>query len=156
MTALFQPLDDAVSAIMHGIPWHSQSGAPDTLEGLTAIYRETGRIAVSPEHSGDTIFGSPRINHMARAWHDWHHVHLQAPFNLKGGLAVYHAQTADLRRFLENMRIFRRCRDILFADVVGQTFYNALHGTFPVNQRAFVKAFLADGERAIMSREFSE
>ena len=109
----------------------AQDNAPDTLESLT---RNCGRLVVWGGGSDRTIYGEASVNHAFRAWHDSLHLRLTAPFTLEGETLVA----------LEQARLCRNdaLGDILMAEIVGQAHYFAKYGTFPVDQMAFITAYL--------------
>lgn len=117
--------------------------APSSLEELNKHIARTRRIVVSNENSSQTIFGCPEHNFAFRAWHDWTHWAIQAPFTLEGERLVAYRQMIDIQR------VFGRKGSQLFCllieeEVIGQAEYYAEHGEFPVDQVAFAKAYLAE------------
>lgn len=121
--------------------------APDTFEGLQAHYAATGRVLVWNGASGQTIFSTPEANYAFRAWHDFTHLKFHTNFTLTGEAQTCDAQIADM---LETVgRWTWILAPILQAEIVGQALYEAKHGKFPVNQRAFTVAYLQDKEAAL-------
>lgn len=127
--------------------------APSSLAELTAHVARTGRILVSGEHSGCTIYGDPEINYAFRAWHDWHHWKGQFAFDEKGERLTYEAQARDLDT-IYGPRTAAPLKRILHAEVIGQWEHERAWGAFPVDQRAFVAAYLAHGSRAVLLRNW--
>lgn len=136
----------------------SGNAAPDTLARAKAYLARTGRICVSADYSENTIFADRETNYAFRAWHDFHHIRLNAGFDRAGEDAVFRAQLVDLERVYGVNTVHSRgadkCRpsfaDLLQAEVLGQLDYQDRHnGEFPADQMAFVLAFLADPVRAI-------
>lgn len=136
---LFPFFDRLVLRIARTLPtWAvTYQNAPDTLERSTRHYMARGIILVDGNNSEGTIFGSPAVNHAFRAWHDWNHIALQAPFDRKGEYRVMCAQQRDVYAAggsrASNFLAYR----VLDCEVMGQFDYQAKHGQFPVDQRAF-------------------
>ena len=114
----------------------------DNLSKLRSYVAMNGRIAVSGENSDRTIFGDPEVNFAFRAWHDWHHLKLDAEFDPAGELAVANSQAGDLIA-LYGAAVSRPWRELLDIEVNGQVRYFAYHNCFPVDQIGFARAQLA-------------
>lgn len=111
----------------------------DTFEKLEAYHTETGRIRVWSGGSEETIFGSPETNHAFRAWHDFCHLLLGAPFTPDG-----EARVATLQQQMVTERVDSPCfLNILDIEINGQIRYYDEHGCFPENQRQFMLDSLA-------------
>ena len=117
--------------------------APETLEDLCQHIRDTGRMLVSSENCEGTIFGSAEINMDFRAWHDWCHWYLQAPFTREGEALA----CAEQQRHLKVKGLGDdRAKALLDIEVNEQAFHYERHGAFPTNQRAFTRvAMIARG-----------
>ena len=68
----------------------------DTFEKVSTILDDTGRICVWSGASDNTIYTSPEVNHAFRAWHDYRHMSLQAPFTQAGERCVCERQQRDI------------------------------------------------------------
>lgn len=115
-----------------GIIFDVSDDAPSTYETLAG--RATDRLVVWAGASDRTIYGSPSMNHMFRAWHDAGHLLLGAPFTLEGEKAVALWQARQLND--------DTLAEIVLAEVVGQAQFFALQGEFPSDQRQFIQEFL--------------
>ena len=156
---LYQPFNDAVLLIARRLMpngFDVYESAPDTLAGATWHYRHFGRIGIWSGASDQTIFGDPAVNHAFRAWHDWHHVNLQAEFTADGERRVLQAQQADLWRYWYFADLtpweyyeYHAARMLLDAEVAGQLAYQATHRDFPVDQRAFALAYILNPVSAL-------
>ena len=119
------------------------NGAPYNLQSLNDYVRLHHRIGVSRRYSDNTIFGCPETNWAFRAWHDWTHFIIQAPFTLDGELAVAHRQIEDLVRVYGHGAETRDFAKLIMCEVYGQASYHVEHGEFPADQRAFTRNWLA-------------
>lgn len=117
--------------------------APETFEGLKDHFARTGRIVVSSLHSDRTIYGSAAVNYAFRAWHDWVHVACDFPLTLEGERDVAFVQIDQLTLYADNQAQAEHWARIIFAEVDGQAQYFAQTGAFPLDQVAFVSAYLA-------------
>lgn len=120
-----------------------EDGAPSDLHSLNNYIAQHHRIAVSRAFSDNTIFGCPETNWAFRAWHDWTHFIIQAPFTLDGELAVAHRQIEDLILIFGHGTDTRDFAKLIMCEVYGQASYHAEHGEFPADQRAFTRNWLA-------------
>lgn len=121
----------------------SLTDAPDTLEKLTNHVKTTGRMLVYAGHSDATIFDCEHVNHAFRAWHDWCHVKGQFEFNAKGEEQAFEMQCNHLRTvYGADHPDIDEWIAILDAEINGQLQHAAVHGDFPQDQMAFVKAWL--------------
>lgn len=116
----------------------------DTLDKIKLHFYQTGRVCVWEGASDDTIFGLPSMNHAFRAWHDWGHIHLDAPFTMQGELQVLEWQKWlvdrwHVKSFIERQTI----KYLLECEIRGQLEYQAAHGgAFPKEQREFALEWL--------------
>jgi hypothetical protein len=117
--------------------------APESLEALQDHIARTRRILVDGRNSDNTIFADPEHNYAFRAWHDWTHYVLSAPFTLDGELSVAHRQIEDLARVYGHGPRFDRWAQLIMAEVYGQAQYCSIHGEFPKDQVAFDRQWLA-------------
>ena len=147
---LFTEFERAVNAMASELlpeGFDSSDSAPETFEALQAHYDATGRILVWNGASDKTIFATPESNLAFRAWHDFTHLKHHTNFTLAG-----EAQTCDAQidAMIETLgRWTWILAPILQAEIVGQALYEAKHGKFPVNQKAFCVAYLQDKETAL-------
>lgn len=112
---------------------------PNSLDELKAATSQGSRLfPVYAGHSDRTIYNSPRINLLMRAWHDLVHLELDAPFTYEGELAVGRAQ-------LQHPSIDGADSILLHADIIGQIEFYAAIGTFPDDQRGFVLDYINHG-----------
>lgn len=118
----------------------TDTAAPSTLAELNAVIAG-GRMIVDGANSAATIFADPEVNYAFRAWHDWTHWHLQAPFTVAGECAVACRQIADLAAIF-GRRFADQCKPLIYAEVIGQALAYDISGTFPADQVAFDAAFL--------------
>lgn len=147
-----QPLDREFNIAVHHIAnrlwprgWSvSSKYAAKGLDDLNRQMKAYGRIGVSSANSDHTIFADRETNYAFRAWHDWHHWKLQAPFDMAGEIAVANSQAGDLIALYDTARS-RPWRKILCAEVIGQAEYEAYHGCFPTDQMGFVRHYLPGG-----------
>jgi len=119
--------------------------APTNLADLVDWIERTGRIAVVPDNSDETIFGDASekdFNYDFRAWHDWTHYHIRADFNLIGETRVAMQQIADLAK-IYGTAFADKYKPLILAEVIGQALHNELLGCFPKHQRLFDNNFLA-------------
>lgn len=116
--------------------------APTSLPALNDYIARYHRIRVDARHSEGTIFADAEVNWAFRAWHDWTHYTIQAPFDLDGELAVAQRQIADLYRVFGHCRDADRFAKLIMCEVYGQARYYAEHGEFPADQRAFTRNWL--------------
>ncbi len=116
--------------------------APTDLAALNWHIARTRRIMVDNRNSDNTIFGCPEHNWAFRAWHDWTHWILQAPFDLDGELAVAHRQCQDIVLIYGHGPSVQRWQHYIMAEVYGQAIYKARTGKFPADQVAFDLAHL--------------
>lgn len=127
------------------------SDAPDTLEALRKHYKKTGRILVWNGASDRTIFGDPEVNFAFRAWHDYTHLKISAPFDRPGETAVALVQTADMYQRMGYCNNSRRYARIIDAEIVGQLRHQETFGEFPEDQLGFVQAYLKNATRSLIT-----
>lgn len=142
MLALFPWFDDVTHRASYDVPWIVSVDAPATLEAATEYYRRTGRVCVSDAFCDRTIFARSDTNIAFRAWHDWHHIRLQAPFNREGEAMVATAQLGDCLRLMPADRWLQSAR-VLECEILGQFDYQAETGRFPDDQRAFTREYFS-------------
>ena len=134
------PFFDRLVLRLAGENWIANDLAPSSLADITNHWwLNHGQVWVSSLYSGNTIFGSPHVNHAFRAWHDRTHIKLGAEFDREGEARVCVAQQNDVMglpspvTYDELALAFR----ILECEVMGQFNYQAATGQFPADQRAF-------------------
>src|ERR1700722_4990223 len=54
------------------------------LDEMKADYQSTGVLLITSRFDQNSIYGDPSANHAARAWHDWAHLCMDAPFDAVG------------------------------------------------------------------------
>jgi len=123
--------------------------APATLEALNAYVAKHGNIKVSDQNMAQNVFGSDDVNLASRAWHDWTHWRIQAPFTPEGERAVYERQLTDMMKVYGVDATSLRWAQMLYAEVVGQIEYKERHGVFPANQMGFNLAYLTNPQAAV-------
>jgi len=123
--------------------------APHSYKTLREWMDSGKRLMVSNDGLGGSIYGSPGINAMFRAWHDYHHYHGGHDFSPAGEKATAELQCRDLARLygLDGSHEMRRA---LMADVVGQSLYYKQWGKFVGDQMGFVRAYLDNPNLAIL------
>lgn len=85
---------------------------------------------------------------MARAWHDWAHLTLNADFSIAGETAACEFQCRQLIDFLGDEE-GHKAGNILRAEIVGQVNYYQRHKTYVQRQMAFVVQYLNDPDLAL-------
>jgi hypothetical protein len=130
----------------------SETDAPSSLKALKAEFATRGRITVFGGSSDRTIFDSAEVNHAFRAWHDWAHLALDAPFNLDGETAACDLQARQLVTVYGDGDTGRELVAILRAEVIGQALYWAKWRTYVADQRAFAAAYMRNPESALACR----
>jgi hypothetical protein len=118
--------------------------APDTYEGLVALFESGRRYRVFSGGSERTIYGDPEVNYHFRAWHDWCHWRGRCDFSLKGEYGAYQFQCTHVDALYGESDTTARWKRILYAEVIGQKIYEQRYGRFPKDQMAFARRFLAD------------
>ena len=114
----------------------------DSVEAYFAGISERHRVTVYMGGSDNTIFGEPDFNYDFRAWHEWTHWTLRAPFDLDGELAVAHRQCQDLAKVFGHGIQFDCWQRYIMAEVYGQALHHYKTGAFPTNQREFDRAYI--------------
>ncbi len=108
--------------------------APDTYVDLQSRTAADGILTVWNGASESAIYGSEG-NLAFRAWHD--SIHLARSLSFEAADEFGQAsQSGALARFV-------------YADTAGQVAYFVRWGRFPENQREYVRAFVANQERAL-------
>ena len=150
---LSQELSDAAVSIANTLMpggYDVSDTAPNTYEALVQSYGDKGRMTVWSGASDKTIFGDPKANYAFRAWHDMTHLRLAAHFTPEGEHAVCEAQSEDVRMLYGDSPEADHMIGLLHAEIDGQVQYAQAHeGAFPVDQRGFDQAWLADPKGAV-------
>lgn len=136
-----QRLNDWIRERVKTIPYRTTTDENPTFEKLKEHWETEGVIVVNTDHAENTVYGPKEINLMSRAWHDWHHLNGNFPFNLEGEVAAVFGQMSELPSdwYLE--------RNILFTDIAGLVASYYLGGqVFPENQREFAIRALKTGK----------
>lgn len=134
------------AAILALAPPHiALAKAPGTREELEAT-RGAVKRPVWNGASETTIFPSARLNFAFRAWHDKCHLDGNYDFTLSGEMETCAMQAAQLRMALGEYppTLIAHCMALLEAEVIGQARYFERNGQFPIDQRAFVVAYMVD------------
>lgn len=115
----------------------------DDIEGTLARHREIylreGKIYIWTGASDFTIFGSAKMNHYFRAWHDYIHMVHNLGYDFVGETAVANIQMAQLPLDWA----FERA--LVNSEIIGQWLYYAKYGEFINDQRAFTLDFIDTG-----------
>lgn len=152
MTPLYMPLNQAVTTIASKLfpKGFDLTDHPfNILNELRDHIKRTGRMIVYRGHSDQTIFGDPEVNWAFRAWHDHCHLRARAEFSTDGEFATFLEQASDIRKLYGASATADKMVSLIHAEVVGQVAYARQHGHFPVNQRAFVEAYLWNPANAL-------
>jgi len=120
--------------------------APDSLRRLKAEMAARGRITVYSESSDSTVFDCREVNQAFRAWHDWCHLVLDAPFNLEGETRACREQERHIFARYGDGDTGQELAALLRAEVIGQAKYYQLHKRYIQNQRAFAVDYMAHGD----------
>lgn len=130
--------------------------APNTFEALKEHVAQTGRMSVWSGASGKTIFGDAKANYDFRAWHDACHLAGNHPFTPEGELGAFNDMVEDVHEAADHTPEAAKTISLLHEEIIGQLTYGQNHGgEFPVNQRGFAAAYLADPEKAVKA-DFSK
>lgn len=133
-TTLISALAALVRDQAHGLQFEATGTAPETMQGLVVTQ---GRY-ISGLYSDTSIYGDAQHNILFRAWHDSLHLQLGAGFDF--------TPDGETRVALEQARIASQYGEILgralWADTYGQGAHYLKYGAFPVDQQAFVSAYL--------------
>ena len=108
-----------------------------TLEAITEHYNKHGALMVWNGASDNTIFSAPEFNWVFRAWHDWHHIRMQAAFDTDGERAVAMAQIDDVLRYVDDTELALYMIMLIQAEVNGQVDHLNTTGSFVEDQRSF-------------------
>lgn len=119
----------------------AHANAPDP-EAYFAEITARQRVTIYTGGSGATIFGDPDVNYDFRAWHEWTHYVLRAPFDIEGELRVANRQCEDIAKLYGHGGRTIRWQRLIMAEVYGQALYFKQWGVFPEDQRTFDNAFL--------------
>jgi len=109
----------------------------DTLEKITSYYDRTGKLLVWRGESDTTIFSLPDFNYLFRAWHDYHHITKQLPFDTEGESMVATYQAQDIHALALPAHVKHFCIALIDCEVNGQIEHYNQTGEFLSNQKAF-------------------
>lgn len=146
MPVLSQTFNKVVRYFGGMVPCTFTSRQYATFEDMRADYQRTGRIAINVDNSDNTIFGSPEVNWLFRAWHDYCHVMVNGGFDRPGELAAMrlmcdhisaHSGLTDAEKAL--------CMELVRIEVKGQVDYYLATGMFPENQFDFGSSLFMEG-----------
>ena len=115
------------------------SGLADLQERMNAYRKRVWSGA-----SATTIYGDPEVNYAFRAWHDYHYWRSGLDFTPHHEAIVAELQCADIIKVYGDSEMTRHWCEIIRAEVIGQMAHFYLHGDYPVDQMAFVQAYLKD------------
>lgn len=130
----------------------SETEAPETYEALCDRLNAGKSMIVYSGASEDTIYGDREINWAFRAWHDWCHWRGGFDFTAEGEAQAVEMQIGHIMQVYGDSEDTRKWAEILRAEVNGQLQYLTIHGDFPQDQAAFIKAYLDNPEVAISQR----
>jgi len=111
----------------------------ESFEAMREVYRETGRLVVNTLYSEHTIFGSPEVNWMFRAWHDSCHLAGDFPFTAWGEWMASYRQKQQLRQAYRGHPELELWCALVDVEVNGQVRYFMQTGGFPEDQLAFTR-----------------
>lgn len=123
----------------------------DTLEKIQEHFYRTGNVKVWTGGSDNTIFDSAAVNWHFRAWHDYHHIRLNLPFTFEGEKQTAREQIRDVY-WMFPVEVAEQFARLIWAEVVGQAEHFEKHGVFPVEQKAFIEAYLGNPKVALMRK----
>ena len=125
---------ELVNKMKHIFPvkFDAKDIAPNTFQDLMS--NASSRLVVWSGASDLTIYGEASSNHLFRAWHDSLHIKLNADFSLQGEIIVAREQA----RLIDSDAMAK----IIMAEVQGQAEYFNKHGSFPIDQVAFIQDYL--------------
>ncbi len=126
--------------------------APSTYAELKALVAGTGRLVVYDGASEHTIYGNPAVNHAFRAWHDFCHLAGSYDTTFSGEVAACRLQVRHLLQHYGDSDRTWRWQRIVEAEIVGQALHFERHGCFPIDQSAFVQAYLKSPDLAQRAR----
>lgn len=104
------------------------------------IAHDSAGMLVYDGASDATIYECPKVNHAFRAWHDACHIMGQCDFTLAGERAACAIQIRQAR--LAFPSIPASVLALIRAEVIGQAEHFERHGSFPVNQAAFIRDYM--------------
>lgn len=129
---------------------HFTSEAPDTWDALVKAGDSMHSTGILPIYDGasDAAIYSPQANGAFRFWHDLGHLSTGLTFTPDDERTLQYAHHLPV---IERAGIARNTLPWLMyhADTVGQIDHVVTHGEFPVNQRAFVAAYVIDPTEAL-------
>lgn len=140
-----QPFDPALNrVILELAPRHVARPSVPLFDAATpherlAQLQTPSGLLVWDGASDATIYADARVNHAFRAWHDACHIAAGVGFTLSAERAACEAQLRSL--LLAYPRAPRHWVQLIRAEIIGQAEHFATHGTFPVDQFAFVKGY---------------
>ena len=123
--------------------------APSSCRALKEHLDAGKTMVVAREGSECTIFGDPKVNFAFRAWHDWCHWVGEFDFSVHGERAACNMQIEHIYQFFGVTEQTRGWAQILVAEVIGQRKYYEKYGAYVSDQRAFARAYLADGDASL-------
>lgn len=118
-----------------------------TLQRYTEYFKTTGKIKIWTGSSENTIFGSEKINHYYRAWHDHTHITYGREFTLAGEIFTAITQCS----MLPDDWLFEK--NLIFVDIVAQYLHYIFQKNYVKDQRKFVVDFLKNPTEAIFTRQ---
>ncbi|MEC4857248.1 hypothetical protein R2325_16965 [Mycobacteroides chelonae] len=141
-------LDGAVSRLAQAevaetrIRYRAVENAPDSWEALQAVDLNKGYLPVWNGASGQSVYLSQMTNYSFRYWHDMGHLFYRLSFTPED---EYELQNKfHLPAVADLVGADSLAYRLYEADTVGQIDYVQIHHEFPVNQLAFVMAFVVD------------
>jgi len=153
-TPLDVKLNKAVLRIAaHFVPnFTTSDDAPSTYAALKKRMDLGLEMIVYGGASGTTIFGEAEVNHAFRAWHDWCHWKGEADFSLPGETEVCNMMLEHLHVFYGLSEQTCQWRNILMAEIIGQSRYYKKYKDYVTDQRAFCLAYIKNPTVALERR----
>ena len=144
-----QPMDKAFNCMVMTMAnitapsWTVSEDAPETFDELVKVSKERGQIVVWNGASDNTIFGEPEFNYAFRAWHDSAHIRANAYFTKAGEVEACQQQIEDMYARYGVSAQTEKWAQMIRIEVIGQAMHFEQTGTFPEDQRAFMRDMLA-------------
>ena len=116
--------------------------APDNYCELKAEFTRRGRIVVFAGASELTIYADTAVNYAFRAWHDLCHLQGNYDTSYVGEVATCGLQTRQMLKRFGHSELTWKWTQIIEAEIIGQAGYFERYRRFPIDQAAFVVAYL--------------
>ena len=139
-------LEHVITVQAKKVPYKTSLDAPSTYKAMKEFYLANGYFLIYSGASESTIFSSPEVNVMFRAWHDaGHFLHgLSFKFDDEKRLGVIQAREAYWTALTlgYDLSIARRVKSIVRAEIVGQIEYFEHHKDYVKDQKAYTLKYL--------------